>query len=205
MFIHGFSKSCRYLMKKIPMNVTTKLEIEGIRGFFIKTVTKFGTSAEVDCPKEFLGRTVYLVILWSKPESSWHHFPHLNVSPMIHWDWSTTHNISAVSITTAICWGQRLQTHTSKRWAAVFNVLKPDTSAVHYDLTSSYFEGRENTTAFAGGSGKDRWRPAASPQISRPCWTWKIGICGAAVRVTSRYAVPSDCGATGLHSGAWKA
>ena len=63
MFIHGFSKSCRYLMKKIPMNVTTKLEIEGIRGFFIKTVTKFGTSAEVDCPKEFLGRTVYLVIL----------------------------------------------------------------------------------------------------------------------------------------------
>ena len=54
---------CRYLMKKIPLNVTNKLEIEGIQGFYVKTVTKFGTSAKVDCPKEFIGRTVYLVIL----------------------------------------------------------------------------------------------------------------------------------------------
>ena len=55
--------SCRYLMKKIPLNVTNGLEIEGIQGFYVKTVTKFGTSAKVDCPKEFIGRTVYLVIL----------------------------------------------------------------------------------------------------------------------------------------------
>lgn len=27
-----------------------------------KTVTKFGTGAKVDCPKEFLGRKVYLLI-----------------------------------------------------------------------------------------------------------------------------------------------
>jgi putative transposon-encoded protein len=27
-----------------------------------KTVTKFGTGAKVDCPKEYLGRKVYLVI-----------------------------------------------------------------------------------------------------------------------------------------------
>lgn len=27
-----------------------------------KNVTKFGTGAKVDCPKEFLGRKVYLLI-----------------------------------------------------------------------------------------------------------------------------------------------
>ena len=50
-------------MKKVPMNVATRLEIEGIQGFFIKKVTKFGTSAKVDCPKQFIGRTVYLVVI----------------------------------------------------------------------------------------------------------------------------------------------
>ena len=27
-----------------------------------KTVTRFGTGAKVDCPKEYLGRKVYLII-----------------------------------------------------------------------------------------------------------------------------------------------
>jgi len=27
-----------------------------------KTVTKFGTGAKVDCPKEYIGRKVYLLI-----------------------------------------------------------------------------------------------------------------------------------------------
>ena len=27
-----------------------------------KTVTKFGTGAKVDCPKEYIGRDVYLII-----------------------------------------------------------------------------------------------------------------------------------------------
>ncbi|MHB8371693.1 MAG: DUF2080 family transposase-associated protein [Thermoplasmataceae archaeon] len=43
--------------------MTNRLEIKGIQGFYVKTVTKFGTSAKVDCPKEFIGRTVYLVIV----------------------------------------------------------------------------------------------------------------------------------------------
>ena len=30
---------------------------------FIKKVTKFGNSAKVDCPEEYLGCTTYLVIL----------------------------------------------------------------------------------------------------------------------------------------------
>jgi putative transposon-encoded protein len=49
-------------MKKKPITVQTHLEIDGIQGFFVRKVTKFGTSAKVDCPKEYLGRTVYLVI-----------------------------------------------------------------------------------------------------------------------------------------------
>lgn len=50
-------------MKKVVMQVQTRLEIVGIQGFFIRKVTKFGNSAKVDCPKEYLGHTVYLVIL----------------------------------------------------------------------------------------------------------------------------------------------
>jgi putative transposon-encoded protein len=50
-------------MKKVKMDVQTRLKIEGIQGFFIRKVTKFGNSAKVDCPKEYLGRTVYLVIV----------------------------------------------------------------------------------------------------------------------------------------------
>lgn len=37
--------------------------LEGIEGFIIRRVTPFGTSAKVSCPKEYLGRKVYLVIV----------------------------------------------------------------------------------------------------------------------------------------------
>lgn len=50
-------------MKHIAITATTKLTIQNIAGFYIKTVTKQGNSAKVDCPKEHLGKTVYLVIL----------------------------------------------------------------------------------------------------------------------------------------------
>jgi len=50
-------------MKIIPLELKTKLNIEGIRGFIKRRVTPFGTSAKVDCPKEYLGHEVYLVIL----------------------------------------------------------------------------------------------------------------------------------------------
>ena len=35
---------------------------EGVIGFFQKTVTKFGTGAKIDCPKECLNKTVYVVV-----------------------------------------------------------------------------------------------------------------------------------------------
>ena len=50
-------------MKIIPIEVKTKLSVEGIRGFIKRKVTPFGTSAKVDCPKEYIRHDVYLVIL----------------------------------------------------------------------------------------------------------------------------------------------
>lgn len=50
-------------MKKVVMTKTTRLSITGIACFLKRKVTPFGTGAKVDCPKEFLGKNVYLVIL----------------------------------------------------------------------------------------------------------------------------------------------
>jgi putative transposon-encoded protein len=49
-------------MKRIQIETKTHLEIDDIEGFVVRKVTKFGNSAKVDCPKEFIGRSVYLVI-----------------------------------------------------------------------------------------------------------------------------------------------
>ncbi len=49
-------------MKKVKLVIQTELKINGIVGFMQKKVTPFGTGAKVDCPKEYLGKTVYLVI-----------------------------------------------------------------------------------------------------------------------------------------------
>ncbi len=58
-----FRISIVYPMRKIEIQAQTHLEIDGIEGFFIRKVTKFGNSAKVDCPKDYLGRTAYLVII----------------------------------------------------------------------------------------------------------------------------------------------
>ena len=49
-------------MRRVPVQEAVKLTVEGIEAFFEKTVTKFGTGAKIDCPKEYLGRNVYVVI-----------------------------------------------------------------------------------------------------------------------------------------------
>ena len=36
--------------------------MEGILGFMKRQVTPYGTGAKVTCPKEFMGKTAYLVI-----------------------------------------------------------------------------------------------------------------------------------------------
>ena len=40
----------------------------------------------------------------------------------------------------------------------IFNALKPDTSTVHYDLTSTYFEGKENNDLVLFGYSRDKKR-----------------------------------------------
>jgi len=50
-------------MKKVQITKKTRLVIEDIEGFMIRKVTPFGTSAKVSCPKEHLGKTVYLVFV----------------------------------------------------------------------------------------------------------------------------------------------
>lgn len=50
-------------MKIVRVIKKTKLIIEGIEGFVVRQVTPFGTSAKVSCPKEYLGRKVYLVFV----------------------------------------------------------------------------------------------------------------------------------------------
>ena len=50
-------------MKLVPITPATELKIKNICGFYIRKVTPFGTSAKVDCPKEHLGKTVYLVVV----------------------------------------------------------------------------------------------------------------------------------------------
>lgn len=50
-------------MKKVPISIQTHFKIDGIHAVIVRKVTKFGNSAKVDCPKEYLGRKVYLVIV----------------------------------------------------------------------------------------------------------------------------------------------
>lgn len=50
-------------MKKVKMQSASELTIKNIEGFMIKKVTNFGTGAKVDCLKEYLGKTVYLVVV----------------------------------------------------------------------------------------------------------------------------------------------
>lgn len=48
------------MRKKI--NTKTEIIVKNIEGFLERTVTKFGNGAKVDCPKEHLGKRVYLII-----------------------------------------------------------------------------------------------------------------------------------------------
>jgi putative transposon-encoded protein len=71
--IIGRIKYKRYLidiyMKKVPFNSSNELTVKDIEGYYIRKVTPFGTSAKVDCPKEHLGKTVFLVITSNESES----------------------------------------------------------------------------------------------------------------------------------------
>ncbi|MCL4333833.1 MAG: DUF2080 family transposase-associated protein [Candidatus Thermoplasmatota archaeon] len=40
----------------------SRVDVRSMEGYFIRTVTKFGNSAKIDCPKEYLGRTVCVIV-----------------------------------------------------------------------------------------------------------------------------------------------
>ena len=50
-------------MKRVKIREQTELRVKNISGFFEKRVTRFGTGAKIDCPKEYLGKKVYVVVL----------------------------------------------------------------------------------------------------------------------------------------------
>ncbi|MBI5036871.1 DUF2080 family transposase-associated protein [Candidatus Micrarchaeota archaeon] len=39
-----------------------EIHVSNILGFLERTVTPFGNSAKVDCPKQYIGKRVYLII-----------------------------------------------------------------------------------------------------------------------------------------------
>ena len=49
-------------MRKIEIQNRSLSLTDEVIGFFEKEVTKFGTGAKIDCPKEYLGRKVYVVV-----------------------------------------------------------------------------------------------------------------------------------------------
>jgi len=49
-------------MKIVEIQTKNKVIVEDIEGFYIRKVTPFGNSAKVDCPREHLGKEVYLII-----------------------------------------------------------------------------------------------------------------------------------------------
>ena len=49
-------------MKKIPFIRTNEITVKNIEGYFEKKVTKFGTGAKVDIPKEHLAKKVVILV-----------------------------------------------------------------------------------------------------------------------------------------------
>ena len=49
-------------MSKVTINAKSRLILDNIKGFIVRKVVPVGNSAKVSCPKEYLGKKVYLVI-----------------------------------------------------------------------------------------------------------------------------------------------
>jgi putative transposon-encoded protein len=49
-------------MRKIPFNPVNEITVKNIRGYFERKVTKFGTGAKIDIPKEHLDKKVVILV-----------------------------------------------------------------------------------------------------------------------------------------------
>ena len=50
------------MARQVKFNVSKEIKMRGISGFMRRRVTAYGTGAKVTCPKEFMGKTAYLII-----------------------------------------------------------------------------------------------------------------------------------------------
>ena len=49
-------------MRKIKTTVSNEIHVKNISGYFERTVTKFGTGAKIDAPKDYLGKKVIILV-----------------------------------------------------------------------------------------------------------------------------------------------
>ena len=49
-------------MRRIKTTISNEINVKGIKGFFERRVTKFGTGAKIDAPKENLGKKVIILV-----------------------------------------------------------------------------------------------------------------------------------------------
>lgn len=57
-------------MRGTRVKESEELTVRGVEGFFEKVVSPFGNGAKIDCPRQYLGRAVYVVIRRSGAEGS---------------------------------------------------------------------------------------------------------------------------------------
>ena len=57
-------------MKRIKFETKDKLILTNIEGFVKRKVLPVGNSAKVNCPKEYLGKEVYLVVVKNEKDKS---------------------------------------------------------------------------------------------------------------------------------------
>lgn len=49
-------------MRKVRIKDVNQITVMNIQSYMERTVTKVGSGAKVDCPKEFLGKKAFLII-----------------------------------------------------------------------------------------------------------------------------------------------
>ena len=49
-------------MRKIRTIPTNEITVKNIKSYFEHTITKFGTGAKIDAPKEHLGKKVIVIV-----------------------------------------------------------------------------------------------------------------------------------------------
>lgn len=50
-------------MRRIKVVASNEINVKNIKGYFERKVTKFGTGAKIDAPKEYLEKKVIVLVL----------------------------------------------------------------------------------------------------------------------------------------------